>query len=74
MLLVLDAKPLLFVKNHQPKVLEAHIRRQHAVGANHHVDGAITQTRYHFTGLLLGVKPGETRHLQGEWGIPLGES
>ncbi|CAB5013129.1 unannotated protein [freshwater metagenome] len=57
------AESLFFVKNHQTQILEAHIRGQHAVGADHHVDGAITQTRHHLAGFFVGVETREPGNL-----------
>ncbi|CAB4834989.1 unannotated protein [freshwater metagenome] len=73
MLLVLHAESLLFIKNYQTQILEAHIRREHPVGADYHVDGAITQTCHHLAGFFVGVEPREPGNLEREWGVALRE-
>ena len=73
MLLVLDAEALLLVHDEESEVLEAHLRREHAVRADDDVDGAVREAFHGLLDLGVGLEARERGHLDREGGVALRE-
>ena len=68
-----DAKTLLLVDHEQAQVFERHSAREQPVRSNHHVDGAVGQSREGLLGLRVVNEATEQRHFHREASEPVGQ-
>ncbi len=70
-LLVRHAEPLLLVDHEEAEVLEPHVGRERAVGADDDIDAALGDLLDGRDLLALGLEPAELPEVHGEAGEPL---
>ncbi|HSS01846.1 MAG TPA: hypothetical protein VLM79_32535 [Kofleriaceae bacterium] len=71
-LLVRDAEPLFLVDHEQPEVLPAHVGRQQAMRADHHVELALGELLHRLDLLGLALEAGQLAERERKAGEPLG--
>ena len=70
---MLDAEPLLLVDDDESQILEFDFRIEQLMRADHHVDGAVLQTRNGVVDFLGGLESAHCGHIHREALIALGE-